>query len=93
MNKRGINLTLQMKIRRYIEFMHQEEIFGCFRGDSLVGSLSNPLKEELMIDSYQRFLRKNEVLNHFSDEFINSLSQIVREITFAPDEIIYKVNY
>ena len=82
-----------MKIRRYIEYMYNEEKFGCLRGENLVNSLSSLLKEELMIDSYQNILIKNEILKNFSQEFINSLSQIAKELTFAPEEIIYKVKY
>ena len=92
MKTRNISNNIRMKIRRYIEYMHEEEKLGVHRGDYLLKSLSNNLKDELLFDSYNKIISKIKILNkNFSEKFLDSLTLSVQEITFAPEEIIFKV--
>ena len=44
MKKRGVNRGIQMKIRRYIGYMHNEEKTGLNRGQYLLENLSSDLR-------------------------------------------------
>ena len=92
MKLRNIKGETQLKIRRYIEYVHDEEINGFQRGDSLFDNLSISLKHELNLDLYLKiiknihFLRKN-----FSEKFLIELSHSLQGKTFVDGEIITNV--
>ena len=92
MKFRGINNVLQMRIRRYIEYMHEEEKMGNQRGENLIPSLSSHLKDDLYYDAYLKKINMIKVLkNNFSPGFLKKLCLIYKEFTFAPEEIIFRV--
>ena len=93
MKNRGISNVLQIRIFRYLEYMHEQEKLGAHRGKNLLNSLSENLQEELTIESYSKILKNFAVFkkNNFSKDFIDSLSLKMIEITFAPEEIVCKV--
>ena len=91
MKKRNIPNLLQIRIRRYLEYMHEQEKLGAHRGKNLLKSLSNNLYEELVIESYGKILNKFKIFqkHKFSKDFVNSLALNMKEITFAPDEVVF----
>ena len=70
--------------------MHEQEKLGAHRGKNLLKCLSMNLNEELLIESYGKIIRNFEIFkkHNFTREFLNSLSLKMKEITFAPDEIV-----
>ena len=92
MGLRNISRETQMKVRRYIEYMHEEEKIGSKRGNIYIQNLSSNLKKELFKETYQKKLRNILKINQFSNNFIDELCSKVFEFTAAPDEIICDVN-
>ena len=89
MKQRNVNTDLQIRIRRYVEYIHEEEKMGYQRGDSIYKSLSNNLRDEIWIDSYSKLIKDILIFkNNFTPEFIKNLSTIIEEKNFAPGEII-----
>lgn len=88
MNKRGINKYLQMKIKKYLEYMYEESKMNY--KDSLLMSqaLSQTLREECFHELYGKLLKNHKIFSKFSEELINRLSTSFHEASFAPDDII-----
>ena len=92
MKTRNISNDLRMRIRRYIEYMHEEEKLGIYRGNQLIKTLSSHLKDELLYDSYFKLISKIPIFTkNFSEPFLKKLTLTVEEITFSPEEIIFEV--
>lgn len=94
MKSRGLNKALQLRVQKYLEYMHEENKFGYKNGDLLLSSLSAKLKQEVLIDIYGKILHEYSVFNrNFSKEFLKQIALKMKEMTFAPDDIIIDVFY
>ena len=92
MKSRSISGNLQMRVRRFVENEHEEEIFGIQRGENLINSLSTFLRNEVLSDAYLKHINQIPILKkHFGSEFLKELSLIFKEFTVAQEEFIYKV--
>ena len=92
MRFRNIQKDLQLKVRRFIEYMHNEEKNGSQKGEFLFNNLSIKLKNELNIDIFLKFIKKVKIFNdNFSLEFLENLSKHFKEQAFAPEEYIKRV--
>ena len=92
MKSRGLNKALQLRVQKYLEYMHEENKFGYKNGDLLLTSLSSKLKQEVLMDIYGKILRDYSVFSaNFSSNFLKKLALKMREMTFAPDDIIIEV--
>ncbi len=87
MNKRGINKFLQMKIKKYLEYMFEESKMN-YKDILLTQSLSQSLKEECYIELYGKLLKHNSLFSQFSENLLNKLTHYFNESTFAPDDVI-----
>ena len=85
MKYRQVNRLLQMKIRRYIEYMHQEEKYGSQRGDKLADDLSKNLKNEMWSDIYSNIFNNLKVFQkqNFSERFKKQLCLRIQEHTYG----------
>lgn len=91
MSQRNINRQLQIKIKGYLEYMHEEKKRNLDDVNDLVQNiLSDSLREEYNINIYGRLLIKNQLYRNFSKEFLNRLCQLFKEVSFAPNEEIFK---
>ena len=95
MAKRNISRGLQMQIRRYLEYMHEEEVQGSKRGNYILKKLSKNLQNNLKTEAYIKFLSNVSLFkSNFSENFLMKLCSKIEEIIIAPDEIISHVlNY
>ena len=91
MKQKNISNYLQMKVRRYIEYIHNEEKFGSLRRVNLVNALPKTLKEDMFIEAYSEVIKKKKIFQKFSSSFINELSQKIIEMKYGSEEIISKV--
>lgn len=93
MTKRNISKTLQSKVKRYMEYMHAEELYGYQRGTELIGTLSNKLQEEISVDLYVKLFQKMRIFNEhkFSEPFLKKISLKIQEISLAPDDLVFQV--
>lgn len=91
MRKRGLNENLQTKIKRYLEYMHEEDKNNFKDNYEFANSLSQTLKEEYFHEIYGKMLKDHPFFSKFSSDFINKLTTIFKEHTFAPDDYICNV--
>ena len=92
MKSRGLNKALQLRVQKYLEYMHEENKFGYKNGDLLLSSLSSKLKQEVLIDIYCKILRECPIFSaNFSTSFLKRIALKMKEMTFAPDDIIIEV--
>ena len=61
LKKKNINNDLQNKIRNYVEYMHEEEINGYYKGEKLLENISSNLRNELVIDGYGKNIEKYSI--------------------------------
>ena len=88
MNKRGINKFLQMKIKKYLEYMFEESKMNYKDSILLTQSLSQSLKEECYYELYGKLLKHNKIFSEFSENFLQKLTHFFFENTYAPDDLI-----
>lgn len=92
MKRNNVNYNLQIKVRRYLEYLFNEENQGDNRGEAILQTLSKSLKDEIMSDVYGRITKNIQILNrNFSNRFLKALTLKFKEVSFAPEEIIFKV--
>ena len=90
MKEKKMNIHLQMKVKKYLEYMFHENQEQ--KRELLFNSLSQKLKEEVQIDIYEKILKSNKFLkNNFSETLLKNLSLKFEEITVPPEEIIFTV--
>ena len=80
MNKRNIQKTLQSKIKRYLEYMHEEEMYGYQRGTDLIAGLSNKLQDELCEELYGKILKDLRIFKDNRFLKIKKYSKISKNI-------------
>ena len=84
MKIRKVDNDLQMKIKRYLEYMQDEKTSGFHRGKLL--------KDELAENIYSKWIINIPILkNNFSENFLKKLALKVEEKTYSPEDIIYEV--
>jgi len=88
MNKRGLSKFLQLKIKKYFEYMFEESKMNYKDSLLLIQSLSQSLKEECLQELYGKLLHRNKIFSQFSEKFLQKLSHCFSEMTFAPDDLI-----
>lgn len=94
MKMRKVDKALQSKIKRFIEYMHEEESSGFHRGNRLLNYLQPRLKNELLENIYFKWIMNIPILkNNFSEAFLKCLAVHFEEKTFSPEDIIFEVVY
>ena len=91
MRKRGVNRALQMKVKKYLEYMFEENKNN-FKDNAFIRDLSSTLRDEMLVELYCKLLKSNKTLNsNFSEVFLNKLSLFFHEATFGPEDDIILV--
>ena len=92
MKKRNVDLDLQIRVRNYLEWVFKEENESREKEDLILKPLSKSLREEVLYQVYgQRIKKINIFTENFSKDFLNILALKARELSFVPDEIIFRV--
>ena len=93
MKKRNVCNSLQIKIRRYLEYKHELENLGANRGENLLRNLSFDLFNKLKIKSYGKLLKKLIFFKNkeFSKNLLKKLSLKIKEKNLAQEEILNMV--
>lgn len=93
MKIRKVDNHLQMRIKRFLEYMHDENTSGFHRGDTLASFLSPRLKDELVENIYAKWIGSMPILTgNFSLPFLKRLALKFEEKTYSPEDIIYEVS-
>lgn len=91
MRKRNVDLDLQIRVRNYLEWVYKDNE-AKEKEEILLKPLSRTLREEVLCQVYgKRIMKISFFVNHFSTNFLNVLALKIREISFVPDEIIFRV--
>ncbi len=93
MQKRGVNRVLQMKVKKYLEYMFEENKNNFKDNAFIKETLSSTLRDEMLVELYCKLLKNNKILNsNFSEIFLKKLSLFFHEATFGPEDDIIVVN-
>ncbi|KRX09610.1 Cyclic nucleotide-binding protein [Pseudocohnilembus persalinus] len=94
LEKKQINKNLQVKVIKYLDFVHQmekEEVENS--GGKLLNKISKKLKNEVLREYYLQILCANTFLiKYFSIEFLNTLAISMKDKMYGPEEIIFSQN-
>lgn len=92
MRKRNVDLDLQIRVRNYLEWVFKEENESREKEDEILKPLSKGLREEVLYQVYGKRIKTIMLFtNNFSRDFLNVLALKIREVSFVPEEIIFKV--
>ncbi|CAD8111887.1 unnamed protein product [Paramecium sonneborni] len=88
--EKELNLQLSLKVRKYFEFYYQTQQSQKRSYQTLLNNLNDQLKQEIMIDLYQKVLIQSKFIKDtFNDTLISGLCQKVQQENFGPgDDII-----
>ncbi len=94
MTKTHVDFELQVRVRKYLEHLWlEEEIENKDMEIQIMNRLSDSLREELLVQSHGKVLAKYSFFtNFFSEETLEKVSQVVRTVSYAPDDIITYVS-
>ncbi|CAD8122405.1 unnamed protein product [Paramecium sonneborni] len=88
--EKELNLQLSLKVRKYFEFYYQTQQSQKRSYQTLLNNLNDQLKQEIMIDLYQKVLIQCKFIKDtFNETLINQLCQKVQQENFGTgDDII-----
>lgn len=91
MREKGINLQLQMRVRKYLEYIWKEEKIEKVEQESVVLSkLSDSLREELLLEANGPVIRDIKLFSlNFSEEILRKVVSKMKEVLYTPGDIIF----
>ena len=94
MKRKNISKELQFQVRRYIEYLHNEENEDFQKGQTLIKTLPNDMQNKILIENNKdKIFKYNFFKMNFSEEFLQNLCLKVNELTFSPEEVIFDVRF
>ncbi|KAL4462758.1 hypothetical protein ABPG72_015013 [Tetrahymena utriculariae] len=91
LKQRGISYDLQLRIRKYFQYLHKENLEDNEKSEGLIDLLSTSLKNELASEMYIKILNDQKVFRlNFSQNFIADLSLKMKEKRLGPEELIFQ---
>ena len=93
MIRKNINPELQTRIREYLKFIWKEEKSqNIEEEEKVINSLSQSLKEQLLVESYGFFIKNNPFFTkYFSESSLKKLVYVMKEVLLTPDDHIFLV--
>lgn len=93
MKKNSIEFETQMKIRKYMNFIWENEEKQITQMENeLFSKFSENLKRTFLSQTIGKFIFSTDILSkNFSKEFLNQLMFLMKPKTFDPNSVIYKV--
>lgn len=93
MERKKIDYGLQARIKEYLRFIWNEKKTEHNEKEmEIIGSLSNSLKEELLLESYGGIIKAFPLFyNNFTEKTMKSMVSCVKEIKFVPGDYIFYV--
>ena len=94
MKAKNINVDLRIRIRKYIEYIWEEEKDqNESETENIINKLSRNLKEELLLNANGIVLREFPVFYmNFSEDSLRKLVYHIKEINLTPGDVIYNFN-
>lgn len=89
MNDKNVCKETKLKIRNYLEYLHQEETQNGQEKNPIIEKLSFKLKKELQSEIAMNYLQKFDILNNnFDQNFLISVLELFNENKYGDGEII-----
>ena len=91
MRKKNIEYDLQIKVRKYLNFIYDQNDY-VEKEKEIINKLSSSLKEEILIRANGTILKNLPLFSkNFSEETLRKTVFLMKNIKFYPEEIIYTV--
>ncbi|KAL4512189.1 hypothetical protein ABPG72_005191 [Tetrahymena utriculariae] len=91
MSNRSIGKELQLRVLKYIEYIHDLENDSPDKGFAVINQISKNLKSQIYNDYYGKILMQDKSFSlNFSKESIQKLSLRIQEKLYGPGEIIFE---
>ena len=91
MKEKKINPSLQMRIRRFIEFDHAEQKYKSNLENLVFDSLPMDLKQNLYLEANFKIIKKIKIFEKFTESFLKKLTPKFTEFNIPHEEILYQV--
>ncbi|KAL4427055.1 hypothetical protein ABPG74_021162 [Tetrahymena malaccensis] len=93
MKKRKLPKSLQMRVRKYYEYLYAEKKQENELGIKLINDLAPTLRNDVLKEMYSNILKKQKLFRlNFSEKFITNLYKYVKEKKYSVDEYLFKEN-
>ncbi|KAL4475002.1 hypothetical protein ABPG74_001698 [Tetrahymena malaccensis] len=91
MSNRSIGKELQLRVLKYIEYIHDLENDSPDKGFAVINQISKNLKSQIYNEYYGKILMQDKSFSlNFSKESIQKLSLRIQEKLYGPGEIIFE---
>lgn len=94
MKQKNISVDLRIRIRKYIEYIWQEErVQNETETHDIINKLSRNLKEELLLNANGIILREFPLFYmSFSEDSLRKLVYHIHEVSLTPGDLVYSLN-
>ena len=90
MSQKRIPLDLRVRIRKYLEFLFQEEELQTVeQAHVIINKLSPSLQEELLLSANGLPLRNIGIFSSLSESSLRQLTLSLREVTLTPGDLLF----
>ena len=91
MKNKSISFELQSRVRKYLEYMMKKDT-SKQEEHKILDKLNKALKKEVIMEAYGKILKQTLFLTqNFSLQTLENLAFCMKQITYSPEEFIYKV--
>lgn len=82
-----------MKVKKYFEYLNEEQLEDNEAGDQMLNQLTGSLKRDVLLDIFGKIIKNEKIFKlNFSDQLLEELTLKMKEKRLAPEEIIYNQN-
>lgn len=92
MKENKLEFELQSRVRRYLEYTMKNES-DLEDKNLIMKRLTKALRTEVLIQANKKLIEDNKFFQLFSAEFREKLILCLRELSFSPEEHIFKVAF
>lgn len=92
MRRKDIEYDVQVKVRKYLNFVYDQDSATSAKEHELIEKLSSSLREELLIRANGEILKKMPLFyKNFSEATLRKLVFSMKQARYYPEEIIFEV--
>jgi hypothetical protein len=85
---------LQIKIRKYLEYVWEREISESPEQEKiLMSKLTSNLRDEVFLHTNVKYLMTVKFFSIFDQKTLIKLASFMKKVRYSPEEIIFKVKY
>ena len=94
MRRKNIEYDIQVKVRKYLNFIYDQDSANAAKENELIDKLSTSLREEVLIRANGNILKMIPLFyRNFSENTLRKLVFSMKQVRFYPEEIIFQVVY